>query len=329
MRRRPRSFHLSSITDIRLMAAIAALGTVLVGCSGGSGAHVGKPASVSRPTGEGELAGSAALLITSPPAAAMPAPTARPLPRKRLHELTWILTRHALGQVVSDPVIRVGLGRSHVYQLLQPGQKPLAWANSIPVVTFPAASELTHAVTSQQIPSGTRAVLYDPEAWPFTPANEQRHPVIAAGRAKVVTQRHGLALIAAPAMDLTKLHKGGHGQQWQKFLSLHLIGAMASNVNVIELQAQSLERDVSVYAEFVRRAAAQARAVNPRVRILAGLSTNPPGAPVTSGELVSAIEATARTVNGYWLNIPGRGARCPNCNPQQPGIGIAALRAVF
>ncbi|HEV2377493.1 MAG TPA: hypothetical protein VGS19_35670 [Streptosporangiaceae bacterium] len=273
-------------------------------------------------------AGSAALPATSSAAATTPA-VARPLPGDRPHELTWILTRYALGQLVADPAVRAGLSRSHVYQLLQPGEKPLAWATSTPVVDLTATSELTQAVSRQQLPSGAGAVLYDPEAWPFTPAYEQRNPVAAADRAKAVAQSHGLLLIAAPALDLVTVHKGGRGPDWQRFLHLHLIGAMASNVNVIELQAQSLERDAGVYTQFVRQAVAQARAVDPQVQVFAGLSTNPSGAPVTSGQLVDAIKATERMVNGYWLNIPGRGPRCPTCNTPRPDIGRAALQAVL
>ena len=99
--------------------------------------------------------------------------------------------------------------------------------------------------------------------------------------------------------------------------------------DVLEIQGQSLERSTSTYAEFVREAAAQARAANPRVAILAGLSTNPPGAPVTSQQLTAAIHATRGIVDGYWLNIPGRGPRCPTCNSPRPDVGRAALRAVL
>ena len=62
--------------------------------------------------------------------------------------------------------------------------------------------------------------------------------------------------------------------------------------------------------------------------MLAGLSTNPPGAPVDSQHLTSAIQATRSMVDGYWLNIPGRGARCPNCNAPRPNIAIQTLQAL-
>jgi hypothetical protein len=93
----------------------------------------------------------------------------------------------------------------------------------------------------------------------------------------------------------------------------------------VELQAQSLERDPPAYATFVREASAQARAGNPDVAVLAGLSTNPPGAAVNSQQLTAAIQASRAAVDGYWLNIPGNGPRCPTCHAAQPDVGIAVL----
>jgi hypothetical protein len=107
---------------------------------------------------------------------------------------------------------------------------------------------------------------------------------------------------------------------------LNLAGRLARRADVIELQAQSLERDNGLYATFVRTATSQAGAANPRISVLAGLSANPPGAPVDSQNLTAAIDATRSTVAGYWLNIPGQGPRCPTCNPARPDIAIQTVR---
>jgi len=48
---------------------------------------------------------------------------------------------------------------------------------------------------------------------------------------------------------------------------------------------------------------------------------------VDSGNLTDAIDATRSMVDGYWLNIPGQGPRCPTCNPPRPDIAIQTLRA--
>jgi len=272
----------------------------------------------------------AGCMSQAPPASSpssRPWPAESPPPRGRV---IWMLTRAALADLIAEPAIRSGLDGSPVYEIVPPGQEPLAEFDAAVTVTFPSLAALSHAVTAGRLPAGTRAVLYDPETWSFTPAAEQRDPVQAATRAAGLARAHGLQFIVAPALNLTSvLARGSAAPRWQQFLDLHLAARMAKVADMIELQAQSLERDSGTYATFVREAAAQARAVNPGVTVLAGLSTNPPGALVGSDQLVSAIEASRASVDGYWLNIPGPSSRCPTCNQKRPDVGIEALRAVL
>ena len=242
----------------------------------------------------------------------------------------WMLTRSALSQMLADPSVRSRLERTRIYELLQPGQQPLSGVDAVPVVTFPAVAELRSALAGNTLPAGTRAVLYDPEAWSFTPPAEQRDPVQAATQAAGLAHAHGLKLIAAPALNLTTvMDPGSSAPRWQCFLDLGLARSMARVADVVELQAQSLERDQATYVRFVREAAAQARAANPAVSVFAGLSTNPPGAPVDSRQLTAAYRASRPAVDGYWLNIPGNGPRCPTCNASRPDIGTKVLSSVL
>jgi hypothetical protein len=243
--------------------------------------------------------------------------------------LAWLLTRSALSELLVDPAVRDELQGAQVYEILQPGQQPLAGFTAKAVVTFASAAALEHAVTSGQVPAGTYGVLYDPEVWTFTPVTEQLDPVQAATRAATVAHAHGLRLIVAPALNLTTvLQPGSKEPRWRQFLDLDLAGQLARVANVVELQAQSLERDPVTYAAFVRAAAAQASAASPGISVLAGLSTNPPGAPVDSQHLTAAIQATRSMVAGYWLNIPGQGPRCPTCNAPRPDVAIQTLQAL-
>jgi hypothetical protein len=240
--------------------------------------------------------------------------------------LVWLLTRWALAQVTADPLVGGRLAHGRVCQLLGRGQRPLAMA-AAPVLTFGAVAVLEETIAAGELPPGTRAVLYDPEAWQFTPEPEQRDPARAMARAAALAHGHGLAIIVAPALSLTTVRRRrGNVPRWRRYLDLGLAQAAAQAADVVELQAQSLERDAATYQAFVRAAAAQARAANPGVSVLAGLSTNPPGAPVATGQLRAAVRATRATVDGYWLNIPRPGPHCPTCNPPQPGIGIELLR---
>ena len=239
----------------------------------------------------------------------------------------WLLTRWALSRLLADSVVREVLRNSQVYEILQPGQEPLQGTAAKLIVIAGSARELADAVTGGGLPAGTYGLLYDPEAWSFTPSAEQREPVQAATRAAAVAHAHGLRLIVAPALDLAgALAPGRRGPRWQTFLDLGLIGQLARVADVIELQAQSLERDTATYTAFVRAAASQARQANPRIAVVAGLSTNPPGPPVDSRHLTSAMRATRSVVAGFWINIPGPGSRCPGCGAPRPDIAIQVLR---
>jgi hypothetical protein len=241
----------------------------------------------------------------------------------------WLLARSALALLAADPAVRAQLGWSRVDEILQPGQLPVPRVDATLVVTFSALAALRDALAGDRLPAGTSAVLYDPEAWSYTPAAEQRHPVRAAALAAALAHAHGLKLIVAPALNLvTVLAPGSSAPRWQRFLKLRLAARIGAVADIIDLQAQSLERGAASYASFVRAAAGQARAANPRVTVLAGLSTNPPGAVVDSQQLIAAIQASRPAVGGYWLNIPSPGPRCPTCNAARPDVGIETLLAV-
>ena len=239
----------------------------------------------------------------------------------------WLLTRSALSQLVADPAVRAKLRGALVYEILQPGQQPLAGITAKPVMTFASATALEEAVTGGRLPAGTYGVLYDPEAWPLTPVAEQRDPVQAATRAAAVAHAHGLRLIVTPALNLTTVLAPGT-PRWRAFLDLNLVARLAGVADIVEFQAQSLERDAAAYTAFVRAATSQASTANPRIIVLAGLSTNPPGAPVDSQQLTAAVQATRSMVDGYWLNVPGQGPRCPTCNNPRPDLAIQTLQSL-
>jgi hypothetical protein len=241
---------------------------------------------------------------------------------------TWLLTSSALGQLAANPTVKGKLQRWRIYEILR-DQQPQPGFGANPVVAFPSAAALRRKVRRGDLPAGTYAVLYDGEAWPFTPVKEQSNPVGAARRAAAVAHAHGLRLIVTPSLGLIRvLSPDTQEPLWRMFLSLNLAGRMARTADFFELQSQSLERNTTTYSKFVRTAASQARAANPQVKVLAGLSTNPAGPAVTVQQLTDAIQATRSTVDGYWLNIPSPGPYCRRCRAQRTDIGIQTLLAL-
>lgn len=242
--------------------------------------------------------------------------------------------------------------------------KPILWmfANGQPVAAIAADAEASHFLDSQKtlvmggnnlngvppswnavhdlgyrsfddiktavgrgLPPDVKGVMYDYERWPFTPYAEQRNPLIK--QSADLVHAHGLMFLTAPAVDLVGvMAPGNNTPPDQLYIQLGLAGNAARYADVFDIQAQRFLNDPTLYASFVKRAAAQARAANPKVVILAGLSTQPHGMTVTADEILQAIAATRDIVDGYWFNIPtGPAPSCPTCKSFRPDIAIDVL----
>jgi hypothetical protein len=112
------------------------------------------------------------------------------------------------------------------------------------------------------------------------------------------------------------------------YLKLGLAAGAARYSDVIDIQAQGAITNRTTYKQFVQAAAAQARKASPRVRVIAGLSTNPSGQHVTPAEFSAAFYAVRPYVDGYWLNIPSGGSFCPKCGIPRPRVAVPLLHAL-
>lgn len=197
-----------------------------------------------------------------------------------------------------------------------------------PTATFPSYQALKEAFENGRVPASVKAIIYDNESWKFTPPEEQHDIERFEKLAAEMVHRHGRIFIATPATDLVQVLSPhyGKGTRYDEFLRLGIARHAARYADVYEVQAQGSVDNLALYTRHVRGAAEQARSVNPKVLVFAGLSTNPSGKKVTAKQLYDAIEATRDVVDGYWLNIPGGGAYCPKCGEPQPGVAAELLK---
>lgn len=261
------------------------------------------------------------LAASSPPGTVTPALPAR--------NVTWMINATALAllQTTGSGWSQADSARffdnAHTYVM---GQVPAGW-QSISTRTFTSYTALQAALAAHSILSSVRAIVYDNEAWQFTPVEEQQHFALSVQKAADLVHSHHMLLIATPATDLVNVSDpSGKGSTYSRFLSLNIIKAAAQYADVVEIQAQGAEANLSTYTQFVSAAATQAKTANSRVVVLAGLSTNPSGKKVTAQQLYAAFQATSSAVSGYWLNIPGQGGACPRCGTPQPQVAIDFLR---
>src|ERR1035441_966247 len=137
-----------------------------------------------------------------------PPPSLRPLPPLHLRRRAGTLVAAAAAVTLAVPT--------------------LAACAAAPASSFSSPASSAHlrapaagpkpAIRARQLPPGIFGVLYDPEAWTFTPAAEQQNPVQAATAAAAVAHAHGMRFIVAPAIDLTNvLSSSGTGPRWRQF----------------------------------------------------------------------------------------------------------------
>ncbi|WP_194924658.1 glycosyltransferase family 2 protein [Catenulispora pinisilvae] len=241
-------------------------------------------------------------------------------------QASWITTKAALKDLTADPDTRARLSGTRIFEILTGTERASTTVPVVPTMSFKSFATLQDTLDHGTLPPDIRAVIYDAEHWSQTPAAEQRDPASFYRQASALVRAHGLIFIATPAMDLVNASGAKATDPASAFLKANIAADAARNADVIDVQAQSLERDPAAYARFVSAAAAQARSANPAVTVLAGLSTNPHGSAVTPEMLVSAMVATAGQVSGYWMNVPGKGSDCPKCNAPRPDVAVAALR---
>lgn len=171
--------------------------------------------------------------------------------------------------------------------------------------------------------------LYDNENWSYTPNNERTDPCSYMSQFVSTAHIHGLTTVVAPDQDLAEpgnitSYQGGESENWQTYLRLGLASCAAKTgsewyhimsqpfesewcSNPFE-ECQSSESD---YDNFVTQAALQAKAIDPSIKLIDGLSTNPDyfgffrGTQTFAKTIYQDYLDTEHIVNAVWMNIIG------------------------
>jgi len=221
----------------------------------------------------------------------------------------WLLAASHLRAVLANPGADSVLRSGTVLEPIGPHQHAVSFA--ISAVDFHSEALLARDIGSLD---GVRVVIYDNERSTATPVSEQRDPYSASVDAAGVARTRGLVSIC----DLILPDRLPRTERAARF--------EVPPCDVIGLNTvQQSERSAVTYAAVVAREVAIIRSVQPDVPILAGLSANPRGAPVTASELTSDMLAVRGMVSGFWLNVPAPGVGCPSCRAPDPGLLAAAL----
>jgi len=166
---------------------------------------------------------------------------------------------------------------------------------------FNSYAGIVQALANHRIAADTRAVVYDNERSTGTPPAELEDPVRYCRMTAMLLHQNGLEYIASPGFDLSG-PPPADGEWFRQFVRAGLMKC-ARYADYLDVQDQ-LKQGTSTYARDAQAAAGLLRQINPRAKLLMGLSTSPSGRLDTADQLWRAYRDTSRFVNGYWLNVP-------------------------
>ncbi|HTG48071.1 MAG TPA: hypothetical protein VK646_10495 [Actinomycetota bacterium] len=180
------------------------------------------------------------------------------------------------------------------------------WERATPALAWASSTRFEVALAQSKIPADVHTVMYDPESWSFTPIWERRHPEEAMRLFSDAAHHAGYRVVLTPHPGLVEVsgadcHRETGESTAAAFLRCGIIGEAARLGDVVEIQAQYLESDPTAYRALVLAAAQQARRANPRIDVLAGLSTRYASDPAV---LMDAWSAVSDVVDGHYLSVP-------------------------
>jgi hypothetical protein len=219
------------------------------------------------------------------------------------HVPTWMLLDHAVLDMQAagaSPKLLSLVNQS--YNLVStPLYTPQPLTNPTRIQVFNSYAKIAQAIADHTIARNTRAVVYDNERFTHTPANELADPVRYCRLTAKLLHQKGLKYIASPGFDLSGRRPADH-EWFQQFVQAGLMRC-ATDADYLDIQDQ-LQQGTTVYAHDAQEAVRLLRQINPRAKLLMGLSTSPSGRLDSAGQLWRAYQDTRRYVNGYWLNVP-------------------------
>lgn len=231
--------------------------------------------------------------------------------------LSWAMARSSLEHIsAADPTLAAREFDSPATLVqndppLRVRPSPSGW-QSTSTERWASFAAFAADVSAGRVPSYVSVVHYDNEAWAQTPPAEQLRPGYYERRFCSLAHSQGWHCYTGPGQDLCGVLSHPAGETYaQCYLALDLAGKAARHADVIDIQAQALEaRGPRAYAGFLRRAAAQARAANPRVRVLGNIAPSPNGQRISTARMYRCAEAALPYVSGFYTTVAaGEGGR--------------------
>ena len=208
-------------------------------------------------------------------------------------------TIRAIAEIDHDLAVRVFGSRDAIALGGWPGATTgRSWASS---------ARFAQDVATGAIEDDVEVAMYDPERWDATPLDERLDPHASIRSFGELARSLGYTVLITPHPNLVSVPGSPHAPtdgeaRESAYLRSGIVEVAAANADVIETQAQTLQRDPDRYRAFVEETVRLARAAEPGVQVLSGLSTHP-GYPATVAMMRDAWASVRDLVDGHYLSL--------------------------
>jgi hypothetical protein len=181
------------------------------------------------------------------------------------------------------------------------------WPGATTGRSWASSARFAEDVANETIPDVLQVAMYDPEHWEATPLDERLDPHAAIETFGSLARSRGYTALITPHPNLVSAPgnplaaKEGETRE-AAYLRSGIVEVAAANGDLIETQAQTLQRDPNRYRAFVAETVRIARATKRDVQVISGLSTHP-GYPATVAMLRNAWLSVRDLVDGHYLSL--------------------------
>jgi hypothetical protein len=250
---------------------------------------------------------------------------------------TWFITAPSLNGLLAyakeqsggTQLVTAELDHPTTYVLIGTVAEPIPGDNAIPTGWNVSRAMITPDLAGvQQAANQHMAAFFDLETptqpgdmpcgntnnFPFPPVTQdtcaQAHPAETFAQARKIMGSKGM-LFAVPGENLAPVLDSAHYNEGMNrfagMIKLNVASMVAPYVNGYVIQAQQLAVQVHApytYNAFVSAVAQQAKSRNASVKVYGVLrSDGGNGTFASADQLKNAVDATANTLNGFWLGI--------------------------
>src|SRR4029453_1740987 len=154
------------------------------------------------------------------------------------------------------------------------------WTRAMTGRSWASSERFAQDAADGAIPDDVEVAIYDPEHWDAHPPYERLEPHASIRSFGELARSLGYTVLITPHPNLVSVPGSPHaptdGETRGSAYPRSVIAEVpAATADVIETQAQTLQRDPDRYRAFVEETVRLARAVKPDAHVLSGLLTPP------------------------------------------------------